>query len=98
MPPKKTSAPKKAAKTAVKGSTGPVTASAADVIAQNSVQPATISTDATTEQHNSSALSEESIRQRAYELYEQRGGRPGRHVEDWFRAVDEIRARHDHKH
>lgn len=97
MPPKKTSAPKKAAKTAGKQRSGPVTDQAADIVAHNAVQPTTISTDATNEQHNSPAMSEESIRQRAYELYQQRGGRDGRHAEDWFRAVEEIRGRHNRK-
>jgi len=31
------------------------------------------------------------IRNRAYELYEQRGGQPGRALEDWLRAEFEIK-------
>jgi hypothetical protein len=38
-------------------------------------------------------VSEEQIRHRAYELYVQRGGGHGRHVEDWFRAEAELRGR-----
>jgi hypothetical protein len=95
MPPKKSSsAPAKATKTAAKQRTGKVAEPSADVIAQNAVQPTTNSTNASSEQHNSAAMSEESIRQRAYELYEQRGRREGNHHEDWFRAEQEIRERH----
>lgn len=38
--------------------------------------------------------SEESIRARAYELYEQRGGADGHAEDDWLRAEAEISARH----
>jgi Protein of unknown function (DUF2934) len=37
------------------------------------------------------SVSEDKIRQRAYELYMQRGGQHGRHVDDWFRAEAELR-------
>jgi hypothetical protein len=33
---------------------------------------------------------EHQIRQRAYELYEARGGEDGHELEDWFRAKEEI--------
>lgn len=33
------------------------------------------------------------VRQRAYELYEERGGQPGNDAEDWFRAEQEVRSR-----
>jgi hypothetical protein len=33
---------------------------------------------------------EDQIRQRAYELYEARGGEDGHELEDWFRAEEEI--------
>jgi hypothetical protein len=33
---------------------------------------------------------EEQIRQRAYQLYEQRGKEDGRDVEDWLRAEEEV--------
>ena len=36
------------------------------------------------------SVSEEQIRRRAYDLYTQRGGIHGRHVEDWFRAEAEL--------
>lgn len=39
------------------------------------------------------SVSEDTIRQRAYELYMQRGGHEGGHVEDWFRAEAELRGR-----
>jgi Protein of unknown function (DUF2934) len=37
------------------------------------------------------------IRQRAYELYEQRGCTPGQENDDWFRAEREILARVNHQ-
>jgi hypothetical protein len=36
---------------------------------------------------------EAQIRQRAYELYEERGCTPGQETEDWFRAEREVLAR-----
>ena len=39
------------------------------------------------------SVSEEQIRRRAYELYVQRGGTDGRHMDDWFRAETELRGR-----
>ena len=39
------------------------------------------------------SVSEEQIRRRAYELYTQRGGGDGGHVEDWFRAEAELLGR-----
>lgn len=36
------------------------------------------------------ATDEESIRMRAYQLYEERGREDGRDLEDWFRAEAEI--------
>ena len=39
------------------------------------------------------SVSEDRIRQRAYELYMQRGGQHGKHVDDWFRAEAELRGR-----
>jgi hypothetical protein len=39
------------------------------------------------------SISEEQIRRRAYELYTQRGGNHGLHVEDWFRAEAELLSR-----
>jgi len=40
---------------------------------------------------------EAQIRQRAYELYEERGRTPGQETEDWFRAEREVRARNHHQ-
>jgi Protein of unknown function (DUF2934) len=40
---------------------------------------------------------EEEIRQRAYELYEERGRNDGLHHEDWSRAETEILSRHQKK-
>ncbi|HXZ41093.1 MAG TPA: DUF2934 domain-containing protein [Terriglobales bacterium] len=37
------------------------------------------------------------IRQRAYELYEERGCAPGQETEDWFRAEREVLARTNHQ-
>ena len=36
---------------------------------------------------------EAAIRQRAYELFEARGGEQGHDLEDWLRAEEEIRTR-----
>jgi Protein of unknown function (DUF2934) len=38
---------------------------------------------------------EEKIRQRAYELYEERGRVDGHHEEDWVQAEEQIRGEHD---
>lgn len=40
---------------------------------------------------------EAQIRQRAYELYEERGRTPGQETEDWFRAEREVLARNNHQ-
>ena len=39
---------------------------------------------------------EAQIRQRAYELYQERGGVSGNENEDWLRAEREVRARYEH--
>jgi len=92
MPPTKKSAAKGPAKKKAAGKVGQPTP---DVIAQDAVQPVTITTNDTPEQYNSAALSEEAVRQRAYEIYQQRRtyGNRGDHHEDWFRAEREIRER-----
>ena len=41
--------------------------------------------------HDETLTMEGHIRQRAYELYEQRGRRDGHHLEDWIQAEDEVR-------
>ena len=40
------------------------------------------------------SVSEDTIRRRAYELYMQRGGQHGGHVDDWYRAEAELRSQH----
>ena len=47
-----------------------------------------------TETNMHPGVSEDTIRQRAYELFTQRGGQHGGHVDDWYRAEAELRARH----
>ena len=37
------------------------------------------------------SLSEDEIRRRAFELFEERGGREGHELEDWLRAEREFR-------
>jgi hypothetical protein len=37
------------------------------------------------------------VRQRAYELYQERGCTPGHENEDWFQAEAEVLARQNHK-
>lgn len=37
------------------------------------------------------SFSEDEIRQRAFELFEARGGQEGHELEDWLRAESEIR-------
>ena len=57
--------------------------------AQNDISRPSRATDSSV--HPS--VSEEQIRRRAYELYVQRGGTHGRHMDDWFRAESELRGR-----
>jgi len=47
---------------------------------------------------NSSADLEAKIRERAYQLYQERGNTPGFENEDWLRAEREILARQNHQH
>ncbi len=44
--------------------------------------------------NGSQADLENLIRQRAYELSEQRGFEPGREQDDWFTAEQQVRAKH----
>jgi Protein of unknown function (DUF2934) len=44
-----------------------------------------------------SADLEAKIRERAYQLYQERGSTPGLETEDWFRAEREIIARQNHQ-
>jgi hypothetical protein len=41
-------------------------------------------------QEQDSLLDEERIRRRAYEMYLERGGEPGRDLEDWLHAEREL--------
>jgi hypothetical protein len=41
---------------------------------------------------------EEEVRQRAYELFEARGGKEGRELEDWLQAEEEIRGTRANAH
>ena len=65
------------------------TSSAAD----SSANRAKISRLSSTDTSVYSSVSEEQIRRRAYELYTQRGGQGGSHVDDWYRAEAELRSR-----
>jgi hypothetical protein len=40
---------------------------------------------------------EAQVRQRAYQLFQERGCTPGHENEDWLQAEHEIMARHNHK-
>jgi hypothetical protein len=48
--------------------------------------------------NSSPASLDEAIRQRAYELYKERGSTPGHENEDWFRAEQEVKARQERQH
>ena len=47
--------------------------------------------------NSSPAELEVKIRERAYELYLERGSTPGSENEDWLRAEREVLARHNHQ-
>lgn len=47
--------------------------------------------------NGSPAELEAKIRERAYQLYQERGSTPGLENEDWLKAEREIRARHSHQ-
>lgn len=38
------------------------------------------------------ALNPDDVRRRAYEIYQERGGLPGRELEDWFQAESELKS------
>jgi Protein of unknown function (DUF2934) len=40
------------------------------------------------------SITEEDIRGRAYEIYQQRGGRDGRELDDWLQAEIELEKSH----
>jgi hypothetical protein len=75
--------------TEVKKQSALQTSSAAESRASNGAAPKARATETSVYP----SVSEEQIRQRAYELYTQRGGGDGRHVEDWFRAEAELLGR-----
>src|SRR5271163_1691138 len=59
-----------------------------------SAQPVTVSPEIAHEARVASSI-EEQIRQRAYELYQQRNGHGGSPEQDWLRAKEEICGRGD---
>lgn len=61
-----------------------------------SVQPPVTAATLHEKKNGDSAGLEELIRQRAYELYLQRGGRPGGELEDWKVAEQEVLAHQFH--
>src|SRR5689334_13359557 len=82
--------------------TNGTTAGAATKTSTSALQPSTAAENRATEMPRPSratdtsvhaSVSEEQIRGRAYELYVQRGGTDGRHMDDWFRAESELRGR-----
>ncbi|HWK31143.1 MAG TPA: DUF2934 domain-containing protein [Terriglobales bacterium] len=60
-----------------------------------STAEATIATARNAVIEGNAAIDLDAVRQRAYELYEERGGQHGLHEDDWYRAEQEIRARHN---
>ncbi len=51
----------------------------------------------TSPSNGSPAELEAKIRERAYQLYQERGSTPGHENEDWLRAEREVLARHSHQ-
>ena len=60
-----------------------------------STADATIATAENAVIEGNAAIDLDEVRQRAYELYEERGGQHGLHEDDWYRAEQEIRARNN---
>ena len=58
-----------------------------------STADATIATARNAVIEGNAAIDLDAVRQRAYELYEERGGQHGLHEDDWYRAEQEVRAR-----
>lgn len=58
-----------------------------------STAEATIATARNAVIEGNAAIDLDAVRQRAYELYEERGGQHGLHEDDWYRAEQEVRAR-----
>lgn len=72
------------------------TPSTAPAVTPAKAQPANGGPSATPSVQSGQTPSAEQIARRAYELYQQRGGKPGRDMEDWLEAERELRsgARH----
>jgi hypothetical protein len=67
--------------------------------AASTVQPAAVLKATSTETPGFMATQidlEAQIRQRAFELYQERGCMPGQQDEDWLRAEQEVRAHNGH--
>jgi hypothetical protein len=47
------------------------------------------------QQKEHSAIAEEAIRNRAHQLYQQRGSEPGRDLEDWLQAERELKSQRE---
>lgn len=58
-----------------------------------STADATIATARNAVIEGNATIDIDAVRQRAYELYEERGGQHGLHEDDWYRAEQEVRAR-----
>jgi hypothetical protein len=58
-----------------------------------STADATIATSRNAVIEGNAMIDADEVRQRAYELYEERGGQHGLHEDDWYRAEQEIRGR-----
>lgn len=58
-----------------------------------STADATIATVRNAVIEGNATIDVDAVRQRAYELYEERGGQHGLHEDDWYRAEQEVRSR-----
>jgi hypothetical protein len=64
--------------------------------AKRNVSPLSTPGDSSTIKSGNTDL-DTKIRQRAYQLYEERGYAPGHEHEDWLQAEQEVLARHNHQ-
>jgi len=71
------------------GSNGDVGSNGTTTVSKKKIPSSALQMSSAAE--NNADVSEDRIRQRAYELYMQRGGQHGKHVDDWFRAEAELR-------
>ena len=62
-----------------------------------STADATIATARNAVIEGNATIDVDAVRQRAYELYEERGGQHGLHEDDWYRAEQEVRARRNNQ-